>query len=361
MPTPTPAPRCCIDRILPRDLLDAPAKSSPPAPPSRHTPHAPTSRRRAARALSPRGKTWINGSTLRVRFLGGTAEQQALVRQQAQWWAVVCNLRFEFGEAVDAEIRIGFDPRLGAWSMIGTDALAVPADQPTMNLGFLDGGTVAHEFGHAIGLLHEHSNPEGGIRWNEPVVLQALAGPPNHWDAAKVRRNVFQRYAADQIAGTRFDPDSIMLYAFPAEWTLDGVATHANASLSDLDIAFVSGPRMYPLDTAGPDEATELYVGDERFEADLGQPGEHDVYRFTADVTAAYTIDTTGPSDVYLELYGPDCPTTLVAMDDDSGEGQNAAIHVTLQPGEYHVLVRHYDPAAGTGRYALAVSMQARG
>jgi hypothetical protein len=336
--------RCCIDRILPRDLLDVPAKSAP---------------RRATRALSPRGKTWINGSTLRVRFLGGTPEQQALVRLQAQVWAVVCNLNFAFGDAADAEVRITFDPRLGAWSMIGTDALAVPADQPTMNLGFLDDGTVAHEFGHAIGLVHEHANPDGGIRWNEPAVLQALAGPPNHWDAAKVRRNVFQRYAADQIAGTRFDPDSIMLYAFPADWTLDGVATHANRSLSDLDIAFICGPRMYPLGGAGPDQATELYVGDERFAADIGQPGENDVYRFTADVAAAYTVDTTGPTDVYLELYGPDSPTTLVAMDDDGGEDRNAAIHATLPPGEYHLLVRHYDPAAGTGRYAVGVAMQA--
>jgi hypothetical protein len=50
-----------------------------------------------------------------------------------------------------------------------------------------------------------------------------------------------------------------------------------------------------------------------------------------------------------------------VAFDDDSGEGHNAAIQATLQPGEYHVLVRHYDPAAGTGRYAVAVSMRAPG
>ncbi len=63
-----------------------------------------------------------------------------------------------------------------------------------MNLGFLDGGTAAHEFGHAIGLGHEHQNPAGGIQWNEPVVLQNLAGPPNNWDEATIRHNVLNKY-----------------------------------------------------------------------------------------------------------------------------------------------------------------------
>ena len=32
---------------------------------------------------------------------------------------------------------------------------------------------VLHEFGHALGLIHEHQNPEGGIEWNEPAVKAA--------------------------------------------------------------------------------------------------------------------------------------------------------------------------------------------
>src|SRR5918996_1323955 len=79
---------------------------------------------------------------------------------------------------------------------------------------FLDGGTAAHEFGHAIGLAHEHQNPAGGIEWNEEVVLRDLSGPPNSWTPEQIRHNVLEKYRADQIRGTDFDRDSIMLYFF---------------------------------------------------------------------------------------------------------------------------------------------------
>jgi len=73
--------------------------------------------------------------------------------------------------------RVTFDPNDGAWSWVGTDARRIPFNQATMNLGFLDGGTAAHEFGHSIGLGHEHQNPVSGIEWNEEVVLRSCRAP----------------------------------------------------------------------------------------------------------------------------------------------------------------------------------------
>ena len=336
-----PAPKCCFDRILPRDLL-RPRETAPGVP-------------GPARALGVRGKTWMNGSTLRVRFMGGTATQQAKTREQAAWWSAIANLRFDFSNAPDAEIRISYDDNDGAWSTIGTDARSVAFNQATMNLGFLDGGTVAHEFGHAIGLAHEHSSPTGGIQWNEPVVLQALAGPPNFWPPETVRHNVFFKYSMDQVNGTNFDPNSIMLYAFPSQWTLNNVATHANDVLSPLDKEFIAGAKMYPKSSPGLPAAVALTVGAPRIEASIGKPGEEDLFRFRAETNGAYVIETQGKTDVYMKLFGPNSATAMIEEDDDSGYGLNPRISAALLAGDYFVQIRHYDRSSGTGKYSIGV------
>ncbi len=334
-------PKVCFDRILPRDLMRMQA-----------TTHA----EGRTRAVAPIGKTWMNGSTLRVRFMGGTAEQQAKVREQAGWWSAHANLKFEFNNAPDAEFRISFDENDGAWSYIGTDCRNIPLNDATMNLGFMDGGTTAHEFGHAIGLAHEHQNPAGGIQWNEAVVIRETAKSPNYWNEATTRHNILRKYSLDQINGTAFDPDSIMLYFFPAEWTLNGIGTRANEVLSEIDKQFIAGAKMYPKAAPTVAEATELKVNATRRKgAEIGQFGEEDLFTFMVTQAGRHVIDTRGPTDVVMKLFGPNSPTALMAEDDDSGADYNARIALDLIEGRYYAQVRHYNRASGMGKYSIRV------
>jgi hypothetical protein len=289
--------------------------------------------------------------------MGGTTAQKAKVREQAGWWTEHANLTFDFNDAPGAEIRITFDPNDGAWSYVGIDCRGIPLNEATMNLGFMDGGTTAHEFGHAIGLAHEHQNPAGGIQWNEAVVIRELAKSPNFWDEATTRHNVLRKYTADQVNGTQFDRDSIMLYFFPAEWTTNGIATKANEVLSSLDKMFIAGAKMYPKTGPTVDAPVELVVNAaRRTAASIGKFGEADLFAFNVTRAGRHVIDTRGPTDVVMTLFGPDSPTALIAEDDDSGVDYNARIAANLVEGRYIAQVRHYNKASGVGNYTVRVS-----
>jgi hypothetical protein len=152
-------------------------------------------------------------------------------------------LKLEFVEA-DGDIRIALDNRKGAWSMVGTQCRQVPANEPTMNFGWLDVATIIHEFCHALGMIHEHQNPFGkGIDWNLKKVF-AWANSTQGWDMYTTCQNITKRYNMDLVNGSEYDPESIMLYSYPAQLTNDKVATYRNIVLSESDKKWLSS--IYP-------------------------------------------------------------------------------------------------------------------
>lgn len=138
-----------------------------------------------------RGKLWAVGATIRVGFLGGSAEQRNLVAQIAAEWTKYTNLSFQFVEAGDTDVRIAFEPTGGSWSFVGTDALAVGKKQPTMNLAWVQRESVLHEFGHVLGLIEEHQNPRADIHWNKEEIFKIFQGPPNFWSREQIEVGFF--------------------------------------------------------------------------------------------------------------------------------------------------------------------------
>ena len=331
--------KVCFDRVLPNQ------ESRPLAGRMMSLSVGPT------RAAFQIAKLWPNGSTIRIRFLGGTAQQQADVKQFAAEWTEYANLKFDFANPANAQVRVAFNDD-GAWSYIGIDNLGIPSNQPTMNFGWVDQGVILHEFGHMIGMIHEHQNPRANpIVWNEPVVNTALGGPPNNWDQATINHNMYEKYNVSQINGSDLDPGSVMLYSFPATWTLNGFHTNPNDALSPVDKEF--GRRVYPR-IAAPVEATELSVFEGPTAAAIGLPGEEDLFKFTARSSSRYTIETEGTTDLVMTLFGPN--GALIAQDDDSGVDRNPMIVTQLTPGAYTVQVRHYNSNSGTGKYHIKVA-----
>lgn len=182
----------------------------------------------------------------RVREMEPMDSIRTIVMEKIQ---PLVGVKFEFVES-DGDIRIGFDNRQGAFSVLGTQCRMVPPNQMTLNLGWLDVATTIHEFCHALGMIHEHQNPFGkGIDWNIPKVIawvQSTQG--DSWDLYTICTNIFMKYNINAVNGSNYDSKSIMLYSYPGEVTNDNRATFRNIRLSNMDKKWLSS--LYPPDAS---------------------------------------------------------------------------------------------------------------
>jgi hypothetical protein len=150
----------------------------------------------------------------------------------------------------------------GTWSYVGKDAqkFALGQNSATMNFGDLDDNSreddycrvITHEFGHAIGCVHEHqANP---IQWNEPQVI-ADCKRDYHWDESTTRSQIIDRERdLAALVKSDFDPNSIMCYYFPSSWTADHSSAPKNLNLSVTDKSFIA--KIYPFQTRDAGELT---------------------------------------------------------------------------------------------------------
>ena len=210
------------------------------------------------------GKYWKNGRTLKVRFLDGSEVMRSRVRKYASEWSTVANIQFLFVEKGESDLRVSFTHGLGTWSVIGTDASSVPQYKQTINFGWFRAlttereyrATILHEFGHALGLLHEHQHPQGGIPWNKPE-LYRFYEKTQGWDKALVDQQVLGRYSSDKTQFSKYDPHSIMHYPIPNSLTVGDFEVGMNMDMSPTDQAFIG--KLYPK-KASSTATTEPYA-----------------------------------------------------------------------------------------------------
>ncbi|KAM0231529.1 hypothetical protein ACHAPO_008377 [Fusarium lateritium] len=181
---------------------------------------------------------WPNGYEIVVNMWGQSDFVRSKVKQFAEEWTRYANLSFKWMERDapgDSDIRISFD-RDGYWSYIGTNCRSISQDQPTMNYGGMTDDmsdlefstAVCHEFGHALGFIHEQASPVANIQWNKPVVYEYYERVYG-WNQSSVDFNLFATFKQ---------------YSYDASMTLDGSSAPWNRVISNLDKVFAM--RLYP-------------------------------------------------------------------------------------------------------------------
>lgn len=204
------------------------------------------------RAWGDSSKFWPQRSTIRVRFLSGTARQKAEAWKRFQVVDSLVNLTFVKVDAGASEVRVRFDPGKGHWSMLGTDCRTVGQSAQTMNLEltagvFGDGSAewdrvAIHECLHAVGLEHEHQSPMAtSLVWNKAAVYDYY-GRTQGWSRQQIDFQVINRYSGRFFRGSAFDAHSIMEYPVPPG--LANIVIGWNDKLTDTDIRTVRS--IYP-------------------------------------------------------------------------------------------------------------------
>ncbi|MET3026256.1 matrixin family metalloprotease [Flavobacterium sp. UW10123] len=214
-----------------------------------------TSKPAAAIITWPR---WQIGQTIKVKFLDGNEIEQEKTKKYASEWLKYANLKFEYVSSGSADIRIGFkrageeNKDYGAWSELGMrSAYGNNLERQSMRLGPLNSAdensirrTILHEFGHALGLIHENASPASKINWNLAKVYQYyydLSG----WSKDQVDQYVIK--TAESTNYSEYDALSIMHYYVPASLTTDGKSVNEMSVLSDIDKKSINEWYPFPI------------------------------------------------------------------------------------------------------------------
>jgi hypothetical protein len=223
-------------------------------------------------------KMWDPGQTISV-YLNTTNGSDFIrnkVKEIAREWERIANIKFAFvNEFKSARVKVMFGSDNKNWSWIGKDVLFNPIGLYTMHFGSFSNSTgdgqfrrlVLHEFGHALGFIHEHQSPAAGIQWDKEKVYAFYAAEPNKFSRVDTDINVFNKYANTNTNYSAYDPYSIMHYAIPPDLTLDGRGTPSNASFSYTDIEYAR--RLYPFPVTDLFAAGTLRTGDDCDQVDF--------------------------------------------------------------------------------------------
>ena len=192
---------------------------------------------------------WPQNKTITIAFMDTPKEAAKIIKKAINSYAPFINLKLKFVKGNEADIRISTPAdKVGSWSHLGTNALKVPKHKPTMQINIrhtvistIQRDTL-HEFGHALGLEHEHQHPDRTFSFNKEGIYKTfttdLHTPKQIYD------NIIHPLDPQDLKTSAYDQKSIMHYAFNAASTSNNVEIPPNYRLTEGDKEFIKS--LYP-------------------------------------------------------------------------------------------------------------------
>jgi hypothetical protein len=203
---------------------------------------------RQKRGIATHSKFWASHRTLKIAFINPPSQthREAVIKAIRQWQPSI-NLTLEFVNDATGDIRITMEAPAN-YSAIGTDATLRQPHENTMNIGTdlahpRFEAAVMHEFGHALGMEHEHQHPQADIPWDKPKVYDYYERNFN-WSKERVDHNFFRTLEAINTRTTPYDKLSIMHYKISNDLTIGDWSVENNNSISQKDRRLMR--KVYP-------------------------------------------------------------------------------------------------------------------
>lgn len=149
------------------------------------------------------------------------------------------------------DVRLVRTPGTGYAAFVGTDNAHIATGEPTMWLDSFSDRTpdseffrvVRHEFGHAIGLIHEHQRKDV-IKLLDPAKTIAVFERLYGWDEATTRQQVLTPVSEKTLTATSPDARSVMCYQFDGSCTKNGKPIPGGLDIDASDYALIA--KVYP-------------------------------------------------------------------------------------------------------------------
>ena len=196
---------------------------------------------------------WQPNKKIKIFFETSEKELIEEILFVANEWSNYSSIKFVYEKNLKkADIHLTLKKDFGFYSAIGLQSkVLLSKNKPSMNLdpnwglekGFSEKNNfkfkyckamVIHEFGHALGFIHEHQREDRPFEFNIDYIKNNYLkmGMPSYKAAVE---NIIKKYSINRINYSDFDYKSIMIYPFKGKETLQKISIEIPLELSKND------------------------------------------------------------------------------------------------------------------------------